>query len=417
MSIEGEYKLLGTVLLLEKDDRQKIFSCVSDDYFSDPLTKQIFISFRTVFDSFPDADETAFISAVDEDSRTVLLAAMNSMMSPEIAKHRLDDTLGAIREQYIKRKQSDILSELMLSDVTVSDIRMAADKIETLSGRNQVDSGEEYIRHYSDEIVRVPTGFNRLDEVLSGGFVAGTLATIGARPSTGKTTYAINIAAQNPERRVLFISIEMTAGMIYDRLIAAQLMLDYALAVRHKVAIESVKAVIDTYKNLKVVDDISDVEKISELIYAEKPELVIIDFVQIITSRRKHVDNRQRIDYISQMLKRTAKETEACIITLSQLTRAGKDKPTMSDLKESGGLEQDCDYVLIMHRPYVNDKSNDEIKPSQTTVTLDKNKFGDTREFKYDFNGNIQRFFEVNNDVVRPKHETSGGKDSDDLPF
>ena len=130
---------------------------------------------------------------------------------------------------------------------------------------------------------------------------------------------------------------------------------------RHKVAIESVKAVINTYKNLTVIDDISHVEKISELIYAEKPELVIIDFVQIITSKNKFPDNRQRIDYISQMLKSTAKATGACIMTLSQLTRAGKDKPTMSDLKESGGLEQDSDYVILLHRPYVNDKSNKEI--------------------------------------------------------
>ena len=415
MSNETEFKLLGTILLLEKEDRQKIFSAVEDDYFSDDLTKEIFTKFCSVFKSFPDADESAFVSTMDEKSRPVLLAAMNSMMSPEIAKHRLDDTLGALHEQYINRKQSEKLTELMMSEnVTPADIRRAADELQKLSESEKTDSGMNYLLHYNDEIKFVPSGFEQLDTILGGGFFAGTLVTVGARPSTGKTTFALNIAAHNPERKVLFISIEMTSRMIYDRLVANQKIADYALSVRHKVAIESVKAVINTYKNLTVIDDISHVEKISELIYAEKPELVIIDFVQIITSKNKFPDNRQRIDYISQMLKSTAKATGACIMTLSQLTRAGKDKPTMCDLKESGGLEQDSDYVILLHRPYVNDKSNKEITPEQTDVTLDKNKFGSTRELKYRFDGTYQIFTECG-DVTRPvKNEEAI---DEDLPF
>jgi len=418
MNIEVEYKLLSSLLLLGKEERQMIFSKVEDDYFSDSVAHEVFVKFRKIFVKYPDADEAAFVSVLDDKSRPVILTAMNDMMSPAIARHRLSDTLGALREQYIMQRQSAKLSELLMKpDTSPSDIRSAADDLQRLCESEKRDSGLEYLKHYNDEIITVPTGFEGLDEILGGGFNAGTLVTIGARPSTGKTSYALNIASHNPKKRVLFISIEMTSGMIYDRLTAINKIADYALTSRHKVAFESVKALIDTYSSLTVIDDISDVERISELIYAEKPEIAIIDFVQIISSKHKFPDNRQRIDHISRTLKTAAKATGSCIITLSQITRNGKDKPTMSDLKESGGLEQDSDYVLLIHRPYVNDKSDKEITPEETTVTLDKNKFGSTKEFKYRFDGSYQLFTECNAVSRMKKQEDDSSAVLDDLPF
>ena len=417
VEIKNEYRLLVSALLLEKDGRQKIFNAVADDYFSDEITRKLYQTFRDIFKKYPAADESAFVAAIDSTCRTPLLEAMNGMTSG-IAENSLDDTLGAIREQYVRHRQQQILTDLLLSgDASHIDIRRAADEVQSLTETAASDSGQDYLRHYHDKIKTVPTGFKGLDSILGKGLLAGTLTAVGARPSTGKTTFAINIAAHNPQRKVLFISIEMTAGMIYDRLIADRLSINYAITSRHEVELESVRAVIEKYRNLKIVDNISHVEKIAELIYSEKPELVIIDFVQIITSTKKFVDNRQRIDYISQVLKSTAKATGSCILTLSQITRAGKEKPTMSDLKESGGLEQDSDYVLLLHRPYVNDKSNDEIRPSSTTVTLDKNKFGNTQELKFNFDGNFQRFTELapEDEIARPK--TDEEEISDDLPF
>ena len=202
--------------------------------------------------------------------------------------------------------------------------------------------------------------------------------------------------------------------MIYDRLVSGIADVEYHLAFRHRLPIETVRAVVEQYPQLAIVDNVADVETIVEMIYTERPEMVIIDFVQIITSNRRFVDNRQRIDYISQAFKQAAKATGCCIITLSQLTRAGKDKPTMSDLKESGGLEQDCDYVILLHRPYVNDKSDEKNRPEDTTVILDKNKFGNTGELKFDFNGRRQWFTEEGaEEVARPAKVTA----EDDLPF
>ena len=84
----------------------------------------------------------------------------------------------------------------------------------------------------------------------------------------------------------------------------------------------------------------------------------------------------------------------------------------MSDLKESGGLEQDGDYVLILKRPYVNDKASEDADPALTTVKLDKNKFGSTRELRFHFDGRRQRFTE-REEIAKPKNNKVTG----DLPF
>ena len=104
---------------------------------------------------------------------------------------------------------------------------------------------------------------------------------------------------------------------------------------------------------------------------------------------------------------------------MSQVTRGGKDEPTMSDLKESGGLEQDSDYVILLHRPYVQDKESGKTRPSETKLKLDKNKFGNTGIIYYNFNGMFQRFSEVSdeNETERIARPISTITAADDLPF
>lgn len=417
--IELEYKIIGSVLLLDEEPRAKILSLIGEEYFSDTSAKEIYTKLTKICKEYPLADYTVLIAALDKAEQTSAVSAMSAMISPAIAEKSLDDTLNALRELYARRKIKNSVLELSLeNEIAPGQLRQLVSEAETLTKKETLSSAENYLMHYSDPVKLLPTGFEGLDNILGGGLMEGTLSTIGARPSTGKTTYAINIAAHNPDKKIIFFSLEMSARMIYDRLIADVANIDYGLAGRHLIEFETAKAVVEKYRNLTVIDDVVQAEKIAEIIYCEKPEIVIVDFVQIITSRNKFVDNRQRIDYISQILKQAAKATGCCIITLSQITRAGKDKPTMSDLKESGGLEQDSDYVLLLHRPYVNDKSNPEADPYATTVTLDKNKFGSTREFKYSFDGKYQRFTELadlNDDIARPKSKEITA--NDDLPF
>ena len=114
---------------------------------------------------------------------------------------------------------------------------------------------------------------------------------------------------------------------------------------------------------------------------------------------------REKIEYISGELKRVARFNNCVVIALSQLRR-NNDRanlvPTMSDLKESGALEADGDYIMLIHRPYVLIKNDPAITPDLTEIIIDKNKFGRTGNIKMSFSGEYQQFMELENGKKPP---------------
>lgn len=243
------------------------------------------------------------------------------------------------------------------------------------------------------------TGFDLLDSTI-GGLRKGTLFTVGARPSTGKTSFAVNVAKNvyKSGKKVIFFSLEMSSDMIYERLFSNLFSIDYRSLNSKNVSPEMVKKIGDelemSKEKLFILDDVYNAEQICNIIMEQKPDLAVIDFMQIISTTSNFNEIRVKIDYISALLKRTAKTTGTVIMVLSQLSRAGKDSPTMSDLKESGGLEQDGDYIALLHRPYVL-KKDIENPPGATELLLDKNKFGATGKIGMFFDLIHQRFNEV----------------------
>lgn len=248
-----------------------------------------------------------------------------------------------------------------------------------------------------DVILTPLSAFNKT----SGGIHRGTVFIIGARPSTGKTALALNIASYNAlkGKKVLMFSLEMTSSMIIDRLLSDECSISYSLFL-NKLTDNEERIIKDYFNgrgkalkdNLKIIDDVYYIENICSYIENEKPDLVLVDFIQIIQSLQKTDSKRALIDYISSEFKRIAKRTNCSIIVLSQLSRSGKDMPTMSDLKESGGLEQDGDCIALLHRPFVQNKT--DYKPNEAQLLIDKNKFGKTGIIYLNFDGEHQRFTE-----------------------
>jgi len=261
---------------------------------------------------------------------------------------------------------------------------------------------DNFLKNLNSKPSGVLTGFSRIDKV-TGGLRPGTMFIIGARPSTGKTSFALNIACNQLKQssdKIIFFSLEMSAEMILERFFSAENNIDYnkfshnQLTDKDKTEIQESIAKLKEENRFLIVDNVYDADEIAKIISEEKPILAIVDFIQSVTTEKYFDNTRLRIDYISSLLKRTAKQTKSVVIVLSQITRAGKDEPTMSDLKESGGLEQDGDYIALIHRPYVNDKGSD-IKPSKTQILFDKNKFGGTGIVKMTFDLEHQKFYEV----------------------
>lgn len=413
--VETEIRLLATALLSENIDiRDTIFNF---SYFTTDTGKQLYKKLSHVYITCPDSDYSAYISALSTDEQAVMMSVLKTAVSQTVDESRVDVTLDYLRKSAVENEFKRRISEVTISnDYTAEDIRQIVDDSQEAQAF-AVNSLQKYLDEYSTPIELIPTGFPKLDKMLNGGIMRGTIGTIGARPSVGKTTFAINMAVHNPDIKILFFSLEMSGRMIYDKIVADVADIDYAITGKHGVNFETVKAVLSQFSNMTIIDNVSEIERIVEIIRQLKPDLVFIDYVQIIQSKREFESTRQRVDYISQLVKRTAKQMNISILNLSQLTRGAKEEPTMSALKESGGLEQDSDYIILLKRPFVNDKSNKDILPSDTTLKLDKNKFGDTGEISYFFDGAKQRFTEIESKPTAHLKKGEYYGTDDDLPF
>ena len=444
-----EIRVLATALLSDnKDVRSRIFNFA---YFTTEVGKEICKKMSGVYEKSPEADYSVYISPLDKDEQEVLVMAMKTAVDSTVNENLIDGVLDSLKYTAIDSVMKHKIAELSIAgDYTAEDLRRIADETEQADSEDIANSLKTYLDGYGTPTEHIPTGYPILDRMLNGGqscdcrqvtsgcmekeghsrminprlnkftggFVRGTLISLGARPSVGKTTFAINIAANNPDKKIVFFSLEMSVRMIYDKIVASEGNIDYSHAVNHSVNFETVKCILEKYPNLIVIDNVSRAEDMAEIIRTIKPDLVFVDYVQIVQTVREFEAVRQRIDYISQIFKRTAKYVNCCIIALSQLTRGAKEEPTMSALKESGGLEQDSDYIILLKRPYVLDKSNKDILPSDTTLKLDKNKFGDSGEIKYYFDGAHQRFSE--NEAEPTAHMKANSEedyDDGDLPF
>ena len=408
---EFQQSVIGALLLFD-DVRPTLLAKLRKSDFTDEPAKEVFEQIS----KNPQVDKIAVISVLSDEAKQY--AVVGCELSP--VRSAVISTVDSFVEQATQKwllSQTQILA--FSPSVSTAELR---ELIEQAEKRTEIvtDNSEKYLQDFFKKLETTPTGFEKLDKLLNGGFTEGTISTIGARPSTGKTTFAINILKACLDFKSVFFSLEMSGRMIYDRIVSDMLGIEYGKIHRHDLSddeFEKVKTLLEAYENLTVVDNLYDVEKITAYVYANKPKLAVIDFVQVISTQKNFIDNRQRIDFISQKLKKCAKETKCCFIVLSQITRNGKDEPTMSDLKESGGLEQDSDYIILLHRPYVNNKEDKKISPAETKLKLDKNKFGNTGVIYYKFNGMFQRFTETADEAEKIARPINTVNATDDLPF
>lgn len=398
--IDVERSVLGCLIVFES--LQEKISLISEEDFYFPLHQSICKILKTL--NGEKIDFVKLSANTGDDEKKALTACVQSAISAAM----FDEHFAILKAMASQRRIVNKLNELIYTNnATVQSLQ---EVIEDEQGKGTITSAKDvgrrnianFIETLNIEQPHIDTGFSKLDNYL-GGIRYGTTFIVGARPSTGKTTFAINIAINQikQSKKTLFFSLEMSAKMIYERMLACKCNIFYDDFCKNRLTdknVEQVKSEMrDIYKANSFIcfDNVYSAEQISLLTLEEKPDLVIVDFMQNITTNERFDSTRTRIDYISALLKRTAKQANCVMMILSQVTRSGKGEPTMSDLKESGGLEQDGDYIVLLHRPYVNDKNNEELSEKTTQVLLDKNKFGGCVVDNMNFDGDYQRFTEV----------------------
>ena len=251
----------------------------------------------------------------------------------------------------------------------------------------------------------VPTGFRDLDE-LTNGLHPGQLVIVAARPGLGKSTLALDFArsaALKNDMPTVFFSLEMGRTEIAMRLLSAESdiflqklrkgdlqQLDWKRVASVRGKINDSPFYIDDSPNMTLVEIRSKCRRLKQQFGLK---MVIIDYIQLMTSGKKVESRQQEVSEFSRSLKLLAKELQVPVVALSQLNRnleARSDKrPQISDLRESGSLEQDADMVFLIHR----DMSNDINAKNELIVA--KNRNGPTKSIEVAFHGHLSRFADI----------------------
>lgn len=275
----------------------------------------------------------------------------------------------------------------------------------------------EELKNKDESITGISSGFTELDKLTSG-WQKSDLVIIAARPAMGKTAFTLTVArnaALGKKSPVAFFSLEMASVQLVQRLICAEAELDAQKVRTGKLENYEWQQLITRIGSLSnaplYIDDtpgisIMDLRAKCRRLKAEKKiEMVIIDYLQLMTGSSAKGGNReQEIAGISRALKELAKELDVCVIALSQLSRAvetrgGDKKPQLSDLRESGSIEQDADMVMALYRPEYYGFETDEEGNSTAglaEVIILKQRNGPTGTARLNFIGKYGKFTDLN---------------------
>ncbi|MBE1515001.1 replicative DNA helicase [Nesterenkonia halotolerans] len=258
----------------------------------------------------------------------------------------------------------------------------------------------------------IPTGFRDLDD-LTHGFHGGQMIIIAARPAMGKSTLALDFAraaAVTNGMTAAFFSLEMGRNEIAMRLLSAESRILFSDLRKGNIRDE------DWEKMSEAVDRLNDVPlfiddspnmslmeiraKCRRLKQRNNLKLVVLDYLQLLSSGKRVESRQQEVSEFSRTLKLLAKELDVPIIALSQLNRGSESrpdkKPQVSDLRESGSIEQDADMVMLLHRPEVYDKETE--RAGEADIIVAKNRNGPTRDITVAFQGHYARFQDMARD-------------------
>ncbi len=278
---------------------------------------------------------------------------------------------------------------------------------------------EQILPHTMDELdaissrgeamVGVPTGFRDMDE-LTNGLHPGQLVVVAARPAVGKSTWALDLARSASIKHGLsscIFSLEMGRNEITMRLLSAEARVplhhmrngtmsddDWARLARRMGEVAEAPLFIDDSPNLTMMEIRAKARRLKQ---RHELRLVIVDYLQLMTSH-KRVESRQvEVSEMSRSLKLLAKELDVPVIAISQLNRQPEQradkKPQLSDLRESGSIEQDADLVILLHREDLYEKESP--RAGEADLIVAKNRNGPTRTVTVAFQGHYSRFVDM----------------------
>ena len=397
--------------------------------FYNELHRKIFSAIRTLFSLNKPIDLLTVTETLERnekiDADTITYIA-NIYANNEGLSSNQDAYIDILKEKSILRSLaefSDEIKALSLEDKSpAKNVLEKAEKelFEISQGglRNSLTALEDIMSETVQTIMKrvqnrgelsgVTTGFTDLNSLL-GGFQKSDLVLLAARPSMGKTALAVNLAvnAANAGKKVAMFSLEMSKTQIGQRILAAFAQMNLSSLFKGELEGTDLVNLITASNELSNynlhIDDtaaISLIElkaKLRRLKMEEGLDLVVIDYLQLMTTGERIENRVQEISQISRGLKAIAKELDVPVLALSQLSRALEQRPDkrpkLSDLRESGAIEQDADIVMFLYRDYVYNKETEN--PNLAEVIVSKHRNGPIGVVNLIWKDEYTRFFDV----------------------
>ena len=430
-NLEAEMAVLGCSFLTNYALDKVCEELDSEMFISEP-NRRIFDAIKSLHQSKIPLDSATVKNEIEKKGSINLIGGieyLSEVIDSVITAANVDYYIDIVREKALRRKLIDVTNAITSSaydeeENTNDLIDDAERKIFSVTKARKAGEfktiGEvmrstqqelERLAKNQNEITGIPSGFYDLDKLTSG-FHPNELIILAARPAMGKTAFGLNLAvnaAQKTEKAVAIFNMEMSAEQLALRMIAAAGGIEQNKLktgrLEHndwKKVNEAMSELGDT--NLYIEDSsgmtISEIRaKCRRLATQEKGlGLVVIDYLQLITGSAKYEGNRQQeVSEISRSLKTMAMELKIPVIALAQLSRSVElrenKRPIMSDLRESGSIEQDADIVAFLYRDdYYNKPAGDSSNVSITELIIGKHRNGGTGTIELLFERDMSNF-------------------------
>lgn len=421
-SIEAEQAVLGCIIN-NKDKLQEVndILTVNDFYFD--RHKKLFNSIKELVARDVNVDLITLLEELRQQKNIENcggITYITSISTDVIFKNNVLDYANIVKDKANRRSLIDTGRNLIAKSYEESELSSVIDYVEENMYKlsNSKESGdivgiekaiEEALTQIEDnynnggKILGKTTGFTDIDKTLSG-LQKGDFIVVAARPSMGKTAFALNIGQYaSKAASVAMFSLEMTRKQLMERLISAKCLVKLDSIKTGKLDDEQFKKIAlhtnDLAKRKIFIDDkstnLSDIKAKCRLIKSKQGlDVVIIDYLQLIELTEGSYSREQEIAKISRELKKLAKKLEVTVVALSQLSRAPEQRvdhrPILSDLRESGSIEQDADIIMMLYRnEYYNKESGDK---NIAEVIVNKNRNGEVKTIKLGWLGQFQRF-------------------------
>ena len=437
-AVDLEEAVLGA-LMLEKDALTNVIDILKPDSFYRDNHKEIFSAIVELFNNSEPVDILTVTNQLRKKGVLDMVGGpyyITQLTSKVSSAANVEYHARIINEKAIKRELIQIASEIHreayedsidvfeLLDKTeqklfeVSEVNIKRNYADMRSIMHEAIIELEKKKNQKDGLTGVPSGFTDLDRLTSG-WQRSDLVIIAARPAMGKTAFVLSTlrnAAVNFGRPVAIFSLEMSSVQLVNRLISAEAELgsekikkgtleeyEWEQLIHKTAKLSEAPLFIDDTPALSILELRA---KCRKLVAQHGVELIVIDYLQLMSgdkTKNAGGNREQEIASISRSLKNIAKELNVPVIALSQLSRAvevrgGDKRPQLSDLRESGAIEQDADMVMFLYRPeYYGITQDEEGNPLQGVgeVIISKHRNGSLDTVKLKFIGQFTKFTDL----------------------